>query len=784
MQSSSETTFLPKARGPMGWGILFLLLIAGIFNYPNYPEASLDGSWRMALGYFFQHGFQFGKEVIFTYGPLGFSMGKTYSGLQFQAIVVVQLAIAILGAYVIIHEGRRLQGLSRWGFFIGFFLFGITYEDALHMLLIALMGFQLLRGDGGRRGRLVLLLALTMLGSIKFTNLMLAAFVVAVSVTYALWAGRRRDALFMVGVFGGGFIAAWFLCGQNPLNLPAYLRSSWAISQGYTEAMGFPTPWSPLWKAFIVLGVISSYLLLHLGLNPNKPRALANVIMLAGFIFMNWKHGFVRADGHMIGFFFCALLPLTAYPALLEDPPRFRRLHYAAFLLTGIMVLWGIESALNLNVRSSIAIIESKIWTNLEKTFYPAATQQVYHDRLLLTKSSVDLPETRKLVGGASLDQLGHEQATAIFNDFNYRPRPVIQSYSVYSPYLAKLNGDFYASDHAPDYVLLKIQTIDGRMPMMDDPEVWRLLPHRYDFVQIERGYQLWRRLPGRFDPAAAARQPLLSTELSVGQKLPLDTHKGQHLWARINLPQTLLGRLHTFLYKPPHVTLLLTDYDGNEVPFYLPLSQGRAGFILSPIIEDAVAYASFANSREGREVRSLALKIEPSDRLLFADTAQIELEALPATHQAGKFFNQLNSQLFSMFKSLPVQHYAHTPVSTAAIDGAPVAVLHAPSEMTFNLPKGAQQATGSFGFLSGTYTNGGTTNGAEFIIVWSNGSQNIELFRRFLNPVQQVEDRGLQAFKIPLSHLAGGRLYLRIDSGPLGNFSWDWTGWSNIEIK
>lgn len=71
------------------------------------------------------------------------------------------------------------------------------------MLLIALMGFQLLRGDGGRRGRLVLLLALTMLGSIKFTNLMLAAFVVAVSVAYALWAGRRRDALFMAAVFGG-----------------------------------------------------------------------------------------------------------------------------------------------------------------------------------------------------------------------------------------------------------------------------------------------------------------------------------------------------------------------------------------------------------------------------------------------------------------------------------------------------------------------------------------------------------------------------------------------------
>ncbi len=784
MDSAQKGSLFPKAQVPVGWSILFLLLVAGSFNYPHYPSADLDGSWRMALGYFFQHGSQFGRDVVFTYGPLGFSMGKTYSGLQFGAILAVQLGVAILAAVVIIHEGRRLQGLSRWAFFLGFLLYGVTYEDALHMLVIVLMGFQLLRGDGGRWGGLVLAVALAILASIKFTNLMLAALVVGVVTAHALWRGRWRDAALTAGVFGGGFVAVWVLCGQNPLNLPGYFRSSWSISQGYTEAMGFSTPWPPLWKAFVVLGILGGYLLLHLKLNPDKPRAVANAILLAGFVFMNWKHGFVRADGHMIGFFFCVLLPLTAYPSLLDDPPRLRRLHYAAFLVAGIMALWGTESALDHTMRGSAGIIENKIWTNVEQTFFPAETKQVYHDKLLLVKESVNLVQSRKVVGRSSLDQLGYEQATAIFNEFNYQPRPVIQSYSVFTPYLAKLNGDFYASDKAPEYVLLKIQTIDGRMPMMDDPEVWRLLPHRYDFVQNERGYQLWHRLEGKFDPAAIAPKPVLSTDLAIGKKLPLNAYAGKQLWARIELKQTLIGRLHSFLYKPPHVTLLLTDDGGKDVSFFLPLSQGRAGFILSPIIEDAVGYASFANGRAGREARSLSLKIKPGDLFLFADTAHIEFSELPPTHTAASFFSQLAVQTFHMFKTFPIQYEAHVPVSEATVDGLQVIVLHAPSEMTFNMPQEAHEASGYFGLLPGTYTYGGDTNGADFIVYWSNGSRSVELFRRFLDPLHRAGDRGMQQFKVSLGNLSGGRLYLRIDPGPLGNYAWDWTFWSGIEIK
>lgn len=780
----TETALFSKTRGSIGWVLLFLLFVAGIFSYPNFPKVELDASWRMAFGYFFQQNMQHGRDVIFNYGPLGFEMGKTYSGLQFTAILVAQLSVALLGAGLIVSEGRRMQGLSRWAFFLGLLFFGITYEDALHMLVIVLIAFKLLRGSDRLVPATGLTLALAVVSVVKFTNLMLAGLVVVVVVGLALWRGRRREAWVLAGTFAGGFLATWLLCGQNPLYLLDYLRGSWEISDGYNASMAIPTPWSPLWKALIVLSIIAGYLLLHLKLNPDKPRAVANALVMAGFIFLNWKHGFVRSDGHMIGFFFCALLPLTAYPALLDDPPRFRRLHHVVFFATGAIALWGIESSLYHTMRSCAGIIEAKIWNNLERTFYPTQTRQAYDEQLKAVRDSISLEHTRAVVGRASLDVLGFEQAVALFNDFNYRPRPIFQSYSVFTPYLSHMNRRYYEGDTAPDYVLMKIQSIDGRLPMMDDSEVMRLLPHRYDYVLAERGYQLWHRLEGKFDPATVAPTPLLTTDLRIGDSLSLEPYAGKRIWARIVLKQSFFGWLNGFLYKPTEVRLLIKDSSGVDTPFHLPLPLGRTGFILNPVIEDAVEYAAFANGRPGREVRSISLKIEAGDRRFFANKAVVELSELQPTQTGDLFYSQQIAEAYHMFKTYPVEYEAHTKLSEGTVDGLPVAVLHAPSEMIFKMPLNAQEASGLFGYIPGAYSNGGNTNGAEFIVYWFNGVEKTELFRRYLNPVENPADRGVQKFKVSLKGLTGGRLGMRIDPGPNGNFAWDWTWWSGIEIK
>lgn len=491
----------------MGWCVLYAVLVVGIFTFPLMPGSGLDPSWRMALGYMFDHGMQFGRDVVFTYGPLGFVMSNTFSGLLFWSLISGQVALAIISASVIMLQGVHLRGSARYIYFGYFLLFGISYADALHMLVIAILGFELLRHKGDRWNFLTFVIAavLAFYAQIKFTDFMLATFIVGVACGYRLWRRQWRESALLMLAYVGSFLLIWVLCGQQLQNLPGYFQGSWAISQGYQWAMGFPSPSGPLWKGIVVLLVLIAYGAGHLKLNPDKPRAVANALVLAAFIYLNWKHGFVRADGHMIGFFFCALLPLTAYPGLLDDPERFRRLHRGVFLLLIIFSICATEDALPGVVRGSMGRMEEQVWGNVEKVVDWSGTRQSYRDSLNNERKGADLYQTREQVGRDTVDILGVEQNVAILNRLNYRPRPVIQSYSTFMPLLARLNYEFYLSDQAPEYVLLKIQTIDGRLPTMDDSLVMRLLVYRYEFIRSEKSFLIWKKRPGPMPPPSSS---------------------------------------------------------------------------------------------------------------------------------------------------------------------------------------------------------------------------------------------------------------------------------------
>jgi hypothetical protein len=90
-----------------------VLLVSALFKYPDYPNFGLDPSWRMALGQLFHDGLQFGPEVTFTYGPLGFLLANTYSGLYFWSPILWQMLTAGVCAIVIISSAQLLTGLRR-----------------------------------------------------------------------------------------------------------------------------------------------------------------------------------------------------------------------------------------------------------------------------------------------------------------------------------------------------------------------------------------------------------------------------------------------------------------------------------------------------------------------------------------------------------------------------------------------------------------------------------------------------------------------------------------------
>lgn len=764
-------------------GFVTMTLVA--FTLPKFPTMELDPSWRMAIGRFFMEGRQFGTEVVFTYGPLGWAMGKTYWGSHWGALIGWHVVQALVFTGIIFWHAYRLHGYARVFFLTFFFLFGVSYQDAIHQIIMAFAGLELIRRSEARWhwSSLALLILLVTLSLVKFTNLLLGFFLVLLAGALGLWKTRRAAALITPGVFLVLFIAGWAACGQNPLNLPAYFRSSWEISQGYQDVMGLSCPPGQLYRGLALASLIVAYLGLNLLTSPDRVRAGVSTLGVLALLYLNWKHGYIRADGHQIGFFYIVLTVVVASPIIFDDVSRLRWLRRSLLTVTGMLAVVSGDLVLPGLARGTL--------DNFQRTFnYHAGFflgwnhgRKVYEGKWQAERNNADLRKTKEIVGKGSVDVLGYEQAIALFNGLNYHPRPVFQGYSAYTPYLARLNRDYYTSDRAPEFVLFKLQTLDGRLAMMDDPHVLRLLVQRYNYLASEQGFTLWQRKPGTFDAAAFEPKPLRTTTVKFGESVDLADLADQPIWAEVNYRFNLLGRLRRFLFRPPVVFLHITDEQGANSVHRLPQPIGAAGFMLNPVIDDMLTYMNAHGGKPPRRAVRIRLDTAPQDRDCLADDVAVRLSLLPPSEAGKDYFKNADREKFHMFSEAPISYEAHMPPNADVIDQRAVMVLHAPSQMIFEVPAGATMVQGDFGFVAGAYSNGGNTNGALFTVFWTDGADRRILHERFLKPVIRLDDRGLQHFSAPLPK-GSGHVIMRIDPGEHGEYAFDWTGWTGIEFK
>jgi hypothetical protein len=784
----TESTPSIPAEQPnrLGDFLLWLLIGLAIFTLPRPPALELDASWRMTLGYAFTKNLQWGTDIVFTYGPLGFLMGKTYWGQLFWEMVGWQVFQAMVFSFLLLSEGKRLRGVSRFFYFAFVLLLGVIYEDALHMIAIALLGWRLLRraDEETPRAQLWAAALLAVLGAVKFTNLLFAATAVALAAALALYRRAPRAAALNAGAFAGTYLAVWLLCGQNPLNLPAYVIGSLQVSSGYTDGMSIPTPADALGSGLLVAALLATCLVLHVRDSRRRAFALANATLCAAFLFLNWKHGFVRADGHMIGFFICALLAIVAFPSLFADAPAGRWARQLILLAAALLCLVGFNQALPGSLRGTGNQLMDHVWGRVATVAHWEEFRQGLRAQMHAQRKDSQLDQVHAAVGTATVDVIGHLQAVALFNKLNYHPRPVFQSYSAYSAPLSRRNLDFYGSKDAPEYVLLAIETLDGRLPTMDDSLLLNYLPHAYDYVLTEKSWQLWRRRPDAPSPAAVAPRRLSTSKLALGEALEVSERGAQPTWISVDLTPSLFGRIRKFLYKQPLVQLVVEDTAGQTTRYRMPPEEGRAGFIINPLIEDVADFVNAAGLTPKRRVARVRVEVEGGDRFFFRPRAEVGLFALTASEAGVRAQAVKERAVFAVFTVMPSAVHTYAPPSPAVIDGISCLVLHAPSDLEFTVPAGATTMVGRFGYPPSAYTGDAKTNGADFRVVWNDGTTEHVLFHQYLDPRKTPADRGLHSFAAPLAGVTGGRVHLVIDAGPGGDNGWDWTAWTGIEIR
>jgi len=549
------------------------LILAALLDWISSLDLPLvaegrDPTWELPFGYYLRHKFQAGVDYIFTYGPFGYVLTTSYDPALYWLKYGWEVAIKLLFVAIL---WKISQSFLRFRDRLFFFLFAALLSLLLPPTPDAIYVFSLLAGSiylpGTVFGLLCGLLALT-----KFTFLLLAVVLIAI-VTI------DRRSLYALISFGGAFLAGWLILGQRVDNIPRYLSTSWQITSGYGDAM-----WQAGSTKELVLALI---VLLMLAVASSRSR-YAVVFALGATGFLSFKHAFVRQDiYHAAGFFVFAAF---AFILLRRPWPQ------KAGIALSFVALLICQSSI------SMPMLLSRWKGEAVALIRPLKLHHQLDQQYLQLERRFALPRLREIIGTGSVDVRG-DQRKAIFNKLNWRPRPIFQTYSAYTPKLLAANAVFFEGTRAPEFILATWEERDARLPTADDGAAFLKMLAHYEPVTGEADCYLFRRMKDSRVPS-----PAVVRETETGQRIEIPTFQT----AAFEIRYSLVGKLRNFFYRPAPVLLHLTLASGEVKTYKGVPSIIGSEFLLSPLLESLNDVVNFSSGPAGKIVKSVEIEANP----------------------------------------------------------------------------------------------------------------------------------------------------------------------------
>lgn len=769
----------------------FWLGLAGValavFFYSPVRElagVNLDGANHSSYAWFTAHHFQYGSQVVPMAGPYGFVLyGWTYAGELFWTRALGQLVLqggfAALALWF--FRSRRPTPFA-WLWLAALVAF-TPFHDDLPIEWSLLLGGWFLVTERTRRGwSLAVTVLLAYLSLIKGTQLALGFATVGVALGLYAWRRDWRHVATLAAGYGAGLLGLWLLAGQNPLHLPGYFRATLDLAAGYNDAMTLDGPPDLLHRGLMVAALLAAGLALALWSRRRDAVAVATLLLAAGHTFVQWKHGFVRADGHAYIYFHFALaaaiaLLLLAWPAATERRTPF----YALLALAAavwLATLTGPRDAKLPDLPGTPARVVRRLADNLRQLTSLPAVKSGYDLQFEAQRQLNTMPLTKRAVGNGRVDVFGYEHNRATLNRLNYTPRPMGGGqFNAYTPALMQRNADFLRdAARRPDFQLVRLETIDGRFLAQDDGLVLQALPYLYRPVLVEQNHLLLAAIPSAQLPPP---RPVGQLRSQIGETVPVPAvAPGEVLLVRFDVKLTWLGRLLNAVYKLPRLRLALGGVDSGPEPHRLVRVMAASPFVLNPVLGSTTDLLQLYAGEPGLVPRDL--RVSTADRTWFQREIGIEFTALPRPPAvpAGTDLAML-------------QRLVRTPCETVdTVDAATgtavhvfAQVAHAPSELSWTLDGRERTVRFGYGLVPAAYDK--TTDGVEFTAWLARaGEAPVAVFRTFLSPHEIPAHRGHRHAEFPLpEHPAGSRFLITSGPGPHQNNAFDWAYISELDF-
>jgi hypothetical protein len=586
-----------------GLGILYLCFISFLVQFESVDQANsrldyvsgpkgavrpgLDESWAWALNAVTQSGYIFGRDVVFTYGPLGFLMSPRPIGRNFQWASSFAVCMRVIFAGLLSVFAFRAR--TRRGFLL--FLAGSVVASAIGLwdeyLYRLVMGLNLVVACLASPFAIPACVLAGILASvlllIKFSIGLTSLSMMAVATLILIFQEKAWRKIFALWFSAALALTFWiFHLFGNAGNFARWLASSWEVASGYGAAMSVAgQPVEAAAGILLLAALLLSTMLL-------KGTARVPSLLFAIPAAMALKHGFVGYTGMATGYF-TFMVAVCSVPFLFVETRAEWRIAgllwavtFAAALWKGIfLIAWPpIELkgfVRHLSGQDGIQALRNA-WHSKQLAL-ELGTESGHHlaQERLPTRWSAGL---RALKGG--VDVFPWELTYLPANDLPWNPSLVMQQYSAYTHSLDQAMAERLGSQSGPSALLLEFIGLNGRNMLLDTPLAFRRILAAYELVETDYSRNLlWirRRL----------NRPALTDNLRFGDSTrmrfaewvtpPKSTGK---LFAQFFIRSNTAGFIRKILWKTPPVYLRLQYENGETAEFRMLPATASGGVLIN----------------------------------------------------------------------------------------------------------------------------------------------------------------------------------------------------------
>ena len=412
-------------------------------------------------------------------------------------------------------------------------------------------------------------------------GVMCLSLLVSYCVIYWFLYHDRKKLLTILGSYAVLYFIFWFFIYHNFQGSIDYLWSTFQFVKGYSAmAVQAENHWKLLGTALALFFLIPAFY------RDTRIRLLYGLFLLT--LFSAWKHSYSREEEiHLTVFYNCLILFFFIFIVYVN---YVRIVQLALIVTVLICVHRNTELTGNYFLDDRISL---NSFNNFNEAFFNY--KQFADEALQASADSVQrkkLPDDAlKIIGNKSIDFFPTELGYVAANKVNWKPRPVIQSYSAYTEWLDKQDAQYFASENSAQFILWEFNSdrwggnnfgeIDNRYVLNNEPDaIYQLLNH-YKAVYKNSTFILFKKVTAEnLEPARTVK----TESATWNQWIKVPQVEDGIVRAKMTCLGTFLQSLKSALFKDAEFYMDCKLSNGNVIQYHIIPENAQRGLWINPL--------------------------------------------------------------------------------------------------------------------------------------------------------------------------------------------------------